>query len=75
MAGALRARTTARNLKPLLRDGGGQEEVNGNGGNGNRGNGNGGNGNGNGNGGGNGYKFRGFVPAQECIYQDFLKCQ
>ncbi|GJZ32954.1 putative reverse transcriptase domain-containing protein, partial [Tanacetum coccineum] len=45
------------------------------GGNGNRGNGNGGNGNGNGNGGGNGYKFRGFVPAQECTYQDFLKCQ
>ncbi|GJZ63862.1 hypothetical protein Tco_0620283 [Tanacetum coccineum] len=33
MAGALGARTTARNLEPLMRDGGGQEEVNGNGGN------------------------------------------
>ncbi|GJS40362.1 hypothetical protein Tco_0565405 [Tanacetum coccineum] len=83
MAGALGARTTARNLEPLIRDGGGQEEVNGNegngnrgngnGGNGNRGNGNGGNGNGNGNGGGNGYNFRGFVPARECTYQDFQK--
>ncbi|GKB13383.1 hypothetical protein Tco_0847306, partial [Tanacetum coccineum] len=95
MAGALGARTTARNLEPLIRDGGGQEEVNGNGGNGIRGNGNGGNGNGgngnegngnggngnggnrndNENGGGNGYNFRGFVPARECTYQDFLKCQ
>ncbi|GKE70315.1 hypothetical protein Tco_1528387, partial [Tanacetum coccineum] len=85
MAGALGARTTARNLKPLMRDGGGQEEVNGNGGNrnggngkggnGNGGNGNGGNENGNGNGGGNGYNFGGFVPARECTYQDFLKCQ
>ncbi|GJY61766.1 putative reverse transcriptase domain-containing protein, partial [Tanacetum coccineum] len=95
MAGALGARTTARNLEPLMRDGGGQEEVNGNrgngirgngnggngnGGNGNEGNGNGGNGNGgnrndNENGGGNGYNFRGFVPARECTYQDFLKCQ
>ncbi|GJX42020.1 putative reverse transcriptase domain-containing protein [Tanacetum coccineum] len=65
MAGALGARTTARNLEPLMRDGGGQEEVNGNGGNGN----------GNKNGGGNGYHFGGFVPAQECTYQDFLKCQ
>ncbi|GJW45862.1 reverse transcriptase domain-containing protein [Tanacetum coccineum] len=46
VAGALGARTTARNLEPLMRDGGGQEEVNGNGGNGNEGNGNGGNGNG-----------------------------
>ncbi|GJX27268.1 putative reverse transcriptase domain-containing protein [Tanacetum coccineum] len=83
MAGALGARTTARNLEPLMRDGGGQEEVNGNGGNGNGGNRNGGNGNGgngnrgngNGNGGGNGYNFGGFVPARECTYQDFLKCQ
>ncbi|GJX75396.1 putative reverse transcriptase domain-containing protein [Tanacetum coccineum] len=75
MAGALGARNAARNLEPLMRDGGGQEEVNGNGGNGNGGNGNGGNGNGNGNGGGNGYNFRGFVPARECTYQDFLKCQ
>ncbi|GKE24633.1 hypothetical protein Tco_1436145, partial [Tanacetum coccineum] len=78
MAGALGARTTVRNLEPLMRDGGGQEEVNrnegnGNGGNRNRGNGNGGNrnggnGNGNGNGGGNGYNFGGFVPARECTY-------
>ncbi|GJS63513.1 putative reverse transcriptase domain-containing protein [Tanacetum coccineum] len=95
MAGAFRARTTARNLEPFMRDGGGQEEVNGNGdggnrngGNGNGGNGDGGNrnggngnggngnrGNGNGNGGGNGYNFGGFVPARECTYQDFLKCQ
>ncbi|GJU73371.1 hypothetical protein Tco_1264776 [Tanacetum coccineum] len=78
MARALGARTTARNLEPLMRDGGGQEEVNGNVENGNRGNGNGGNGNGgngnrNGNGGGNGYNFRGFVPVRECTYQDFLK--
>ncbi|GJS64987.1 reverse transcriptase domain-containing protein [Tanacetum coccineum] len=58
-----------------MRDGGGQEEVNGNGGNRNGGNGNRGNGNGNGNRGGNGYNFRGFVPARECTYQDFLKCQ
>ncbi|GJS67423.1 putative reverse transcriptase domain-containing protein [Tanacetum coccineum] len=75
MAGALGSRTTARNLEPLMRDGGGQEEVNGNGvnrnggnrngGNGNGGNGNGGNGNGNGNRGGNGYNFGGFVPARE----------
>ncbi|GKG46591.1 hypothetical protein Tco_0501437, partial [Tanacetum coccineum] len=47
----------------------------GNGVNGNGGNRNGGNGNGNGNGGGNGYNFGGFVPARECTYQDFLKCQ
>ncbi|GKD96915.1 hypothetical protein Tco_1380812 [Tanacetum coccineum] len=33
MAGALGARTTTRNLEPLLRDGGGQEKVNGNEGN------------------------------------------
>ncbi|GKD12119.1 hypothetical protein Tco_1196526, partial [Tanacetum coccineum] len=70
LAGALGARTTARNLEPLMRDGGGQEERNGN-----EGNGNGGNGNGNRNEGGNGYNFRGFVPARECTYQDFLKCQ
>ncbi|GKB18768.1 putative reverse transcriptase domain-containing protein [Tanacetum coccineum] len=48
---------------------------NGNGGNGNRGNGNGGNGNGNGNEEEYGYNFRGFMPARECTYQDFLKCQ
>ncbi|GKE03586.1 putative reverse transcriptase domain-containing protein, partial [Tanacetum coccineum] len=39
------------------------------------GNGNGGNGNGIGNGGEYGYNFRGFMPAKECTYQDFLKCQ
>ncbi|GJS06012.1 putative ribonuclease H-like domain-containing protein [Tanacetum coccineum] len=56
MAGALGARTTTRNLEPLMRDGGDQEEVNGNegnrdGGNRNEGNRNGGNRNrGNGNG-------------------------
>ncbi|GJT53784.1 putative reverse transcriptase domain-containing protein [Tanacetum coccineum] len=44
-------------------------------GNGDGGNGNGGNGNGNGNGGEYGYNFRGFMPARECTYQDFLKCQ
>ncbi|GJW51083.1 putative reverse transcriptase domain-containing protein [Tanacetum coccineum] len=46
MVGVLGACTTARNLEPLIRDEGGQEEVNGNGGNGNGGNGNRGNGNG-----------------------------
>ncbi|GJU92192.1 reverse transcriptase domain-containing protein [Tanacetum coccineum] len=82
IAGALGALTTARSLEPHIRDGGGQEEVNGNrgngngnGGNGNGGNGNGGNGNGNKNRGGNGYNFSGFMPAQECTYQDFLTCQ
>ncbi|GKA17749.1 hypothetical protein Tco_0697586 [Tanacetum coccineum] len=53
----------------------GEQEVNGNRGNGNGGNRNGGNGNGNGNGGGYGYNFGGFMPARECTYQDFLKCQ
>ncbi|GJT95276.1 putative reverse transcriptase domain-containing protein [Tanacetum coccineum] len=81
MAGALGARDAARNLEPIIGDGGEQEEMigngwNGNGGNGIGGNGNGGtNGNGNGNGGGNGYNFRGFMCARECTYQDFLKCQ
>nr|GEW14292.1 hypothetical protein [Tanacetum cinerariifolium] len=42
-----------------------QKEVNGNGGNGND----------NGNGGEYGYNFKGFMPARECTYQDFLKCQ
>ncbi|GJY88575.1 putative reverse transcriptase domain-containing protein [Tanacetum coccineum] len=71
-----------RNLGPLIGDEGKQEVNggngnggNGNGGNGNGGNGNGGNGNGNGNGGEYGYNFRGFMPARECTYQDFLKCQ
>ncbi|GKE26120.1 hypothetical protein Tco_1441504, partial [Tanacetum coccineum] len=45
MAGALGARTTARNLEPLMRDEGGQEEVNGNRENRNGDNGNVGNGN------------------------------
>ncbi|GJX83036.1 putative reverse transcriptase domain-containing protein [Tanacetum coccineum] len=71
LAGALGARDAARNLEPLIGGGGEQEEISGNGGNGNGGNGNGGNGNG----GGNGYNFRGFMPARECTYQDFLKCQ
>ncbi|GJT14905.1 hypothetical protein Tco_0873611 [Tanacetum coccineum] len=89
MAEALRVRDTMRNLGPLIGDEG-EQEVNGNGGNGNggngnggngnrgngnEGNGNGGNGNGNGNGGEYGYNFRGFMPARECTYQDFLKCQ
>ncbi|GJV12984.1 putative reverse transcriptase domain-containing protein [Tanacetum coccineum] len=56
-------------------NGGNRDGGNGNGGNGNGGNGNGGNGNGNGNGGEYGYNFRGFMPARECTYQDFLKCQ
>ncbi|GJR63472.1 putative reverse transcriptase domain-containing protein [Tanacetum coccineum] len=78
LAGTLGARDAARNLEPLMGDGGEAEEVNGNrgnrnGGNGNKENGNGGNGNGNG--GGYGYNFRGFMPARECTYQDFLKCQ
>ncbi|GJU95446.1 putative reverse transcriptase domain-containing protein [Tanacetum coccineum] len=69
MAEALRVRDAVRNLGPLMGDEG-EQEVNGNGGNGN-----GGNGNGNGNGGEYGYNFRGFMPARECTYQDFLKCQ
>ncbi|GJW18450.1 putative reverse transcriptase domain-containing protein [Tanacetum coccineum] len=72
MAEALRVRDTVRNLRPLMGDEVEQEEV---GGNGNGGNGNGGNGNGNGNGGEYGYNFRGFMPARECTYQDFLMCQ
>ncbi|GKD45376.1 putative reverse transcriptase domain-containing protein [Tanacetum coccineum] len=82
VAEALRVRDAVRNLGPLMGDEVEQEEVggngnggNGDGGNGNGGNGNGGNGNGNGNGGEYGYNFRGFMPARECTYQDFLKCQ
>ncbi|GKA85002.1 putative reverse transcriptase domain-containing protein [Tanacetum coccineum] len=90
MAEPLRARDAVRNLRPLMGDEDEQDEVNGNRGNGNGvnenrgngnegngngGNGNGGNGNGNGNGGGYGYNFKGFMPARECTYQDFLKCQ
>ncbi|GJZ85405.1 hypothetical protein Tco_0650744 [Tanacetum coccineum] len=64
IAGTLGSHTTARNLEPLVRDGGGQEEVNGNvrngnGGNGNRGNRNGGNGNGGNRNGGNGNRGNG----------------
>ncbi|GJR09542.1 putative reverse transcriptase domain-containing protein [Tanacetum coccineum] len=70
----LRVRDAVRNLGPLMGDEG-EQKVNRNERNGNRGNGNGGNGNGNGNRGGNGYNFRGFMPARECTYQDFLKCQ
>ncbi|GJX71823.1 hypothetical protein Tco_0308994 [Tanacetum coccineum] len=58
-------RDSVRNLGPLMGDEGEQEEVIGNGGNGN----------GNGNRGEYGYNFRGFMPARECTYQDFLKCQ
>ncbi|GKC87464.1 putative reverse transcriptase domain-containing protein, partial [Tanacetum coccineum] len=71
MAGAL----GSRNGNGENGNGGNGNGGNGNGGNGNGGNGNEGNGNGNGNRGGNGYNFRGFMPAQECTYQDFLKCQ
>ncbi|GKG10412.1 hypothetical protein Tco_0341812 [Tanacetum coccineum] len=67
MAKALRVRNAVRNLGLLMGDEG-EQEVNGN-------EGNGGNGNGNGNGGEYGYNFRGFMPARECTYQDFLKCQ
>ncbi|GKC26580.1 putative reverse transcriptase domain-containing protein [Tanacetum coccineum] len=51
IAVVLGARNAARNLEPLLRDRGEQEEISGNRGNRNGVNGNGGNGNGNGNGG------------------------
>ncbi|GJX47413.1 retrovirus-related pol polyprotein from transposon TNT 1-94 [Tanacetum coccineum] len=65
-----------RNRNGGTENGGNGNGGNRNGGNGNRGNRNGGaNRNGNGNGGGNGYNFGGFMPAQECTYQDFLKCQ
>ncbi|GJV55285.1 putative reverse transcriptase domain-containing protein [Tanacetum coccineum] len=64
MAEALRVCDVVRNLRPLMGDEG-EQEVNGNKGNGN----------GNGNGGEYGYNFRGFMPARECIYHDFLKCQ
>ncbi|GKB31847.1 putative reverse transcriptase domain-containing protein [Tanacetum coccineum] len=70
MAEALRVRDAVRNLGPLMGDEGEQEEVNRNGGNRN-----GGNGNGNGNRGEYSYNFRGFMPARECKYQDFMKCQ
>ncbi|GKA03052.1 hypothetical protein Tco_0675833 [Tanacetum coccineum] len=82
MAEALRVRNAVRNLRPLMGDEVEQEEVEGNGngvngdkGNGNGGSGNGGNGNANGKDGEYGYNFREFMPARECTYQDFLKCQ
>ncbi|GJZ32984.1 zinc finger, CCHC-type containing protein, partial [Tanacetum coccineum] len=62
--------TDLMDFEKCVPDEGEQGEVNGNGGNGN-----GGNGNGNGNGGEYGYKFKGFMPARECTYRDFLKCQ
>ncbi|GKD72494.1 hypothetical protein Tco_1330776, partial [Tanacetum coccineum] len=55
------------------RNGGNGDGGNRNGGNRNGGNGNGGNRNGNRNRGEYGYNFRGFMPARECTYQDFLK--
>ncbi|GJV66564.1 putative reverse transcriptase domain-containing protein [Tanacetum coccineum] len=67
VAEALRVREAVRNLGLLIGDEVEQEEVGGNG--------NGGNRNSNGNGGEYGYNFRGFMPARECTYQDFLKCQ
>ncbi|GJS19633.1 hypothetical protein Tco_0448265 [Tanacetum coccineum] len=67
MAEALRVRNAVRNLRPLMGDEVEQEEV--------EGNGNGGNGNANGKDGEYGYNFREFMPARECTYQDFLKCQ
>ncbi|GJS22684.1 putative reverse transcriptase domain-containing protein [Tanacetum coccineum] len=77
VAEALRVRDTVRNLGPLMGDEVEQEEIGGNKKEemGDGGNGNGGNGNGNGNGGEYGYNFKGFMPARECTYQDFLKCQ
>ncbi|GJT48394.1 putative reverse transcriptase domain-containing protein [Tanacetum coccineum] len=82
----IRTMPNTRSRASRTRGGGEHEEISGNKGSGNGGNGNGGYGNGgnrnggNGNGGnrnrgGNGYNFRGFIPAQECTYQDFLKCQ
>ncbi|GJV16144.1 hypothetical protein Tco_1361467 [Tanacetum coccineum] len=70
MIDVTRAHNAARNLEPVIRDRGRQEEVNGNKRNGNRGN-----GNGTRNEGGNGYNFGGFMPAREFTYQDFLKYQ
>ncbi|GKB64943.1 putative reverse transcriptase domain-containing protein [Tanacetum coccineum] len=66
MTESLRVRDAVRNLGPLMGDES-EQEVNG-------GNGNGGNGNGNGNEGEYGYNFKGFMPAKECTYEDFLKC-
>ncbi|GJT53067.1 putative reverse transcriptase domain-containing protein [Tanacetum coccineum] len=58
LAGALGARGTAKNLEPLIRDEGEQEEVSRNRGNGN----------GNGNGGGYGYNFKGFFEKMETVF-------
>ncbi|GJT46013.1 putative reverse transcriptase domain-containing protein [Tanacetum coccineum] len=90
VAEEMEARKAVMNLEPLSKNGDEQEcenEGNGNGGNegngngGNKGNGNGGNRgngeNGNGNRNGNqGMNYGGFMPvAQECIFQDFVKCK
>ncbi|GKE17218.1 putative reverse transcriptase domain-containing protein [Tanacetum coccineum] len=81
VAEEMEAREAAMNLKPLNESGYEQEGKNrGNGNGGNGGNENGGNG-GNGNGGRNinknyGMNYRGFMPvAQECTFQNFLKCK
>ncbi|GKD26998.1 hypothetical protein Tco_1233212, partial [Tanacetum coccineum] len=63
MAETLRVRDAVRNLGPLMGNEGEQKEVNRDGGNGNE------------NRKEYGYNFRGFMPARECTYQDFLKCQ
>ncbi|GJV42082.1 putative reverse transcriptase domain-containing protein [Tanacetum coccineum] len=60
MAEALRVRDAVRNLRPLM----GNEEIVGNEKEME-----------NGNGGEYENNFRGFMPARECTYQDFLKCQ
>ncbi|GJS49625.1 hypothetical protein Tco_0599746 [Tanacetum coccineum] len=87
VAEEMEAHEAAMNLEPLNENEDEQEGRNrGNGNRGNRGNGNGGNrGNGNGgnreNGNGNrngnhGMNYGGFMPvAQECTFQDFLKCK
>ncbi|GKE85791.1 hypothetical protein Tco_1559533, partial [Tanacetum coccineum] len=79
VAEEMEAREAARTLEPLNENGDEQEGENrGNGNGGNEGNGNGGNReNGNGNRNGNhGMNYGGFMPvAQECTFQDFLKCK
>nr|GEV63964.1 hypothetical protein [Tanacetum cinerariifolium] len=87
VAEEMEARKAAMNLEPLNENGDEQEGENGgngnggnigngnegNGGNGNRGNGENGDGNRNKN---HGMNYRGFMPvAQECTFQDFLKCK
>ncbi|GJW13698.1 hypothetical protein Tco_0017831 [Tanacetum coccineum] len=76
VAEQMEAREAARTLEPLnenVDEQEGENEGNGNGGNRNGGNGEKGNGNRNGN---HGMNYRGFMPvAQECTFQDFLKCK